>query len=78
MCLPKNMGGMGFCDLKCFNAALLAKQAWRLLEGPNHMLVETLKARYLKHSSIIEARRGWDPSYTWRASGVQSRSCLKV
>lgn len=72
MCLPKSMGGMGFRDLNCFNAALLAKQSWRLLEGSNKLLLDTLRTHYFKHSSIIDACRGHDPSYTWRIWGAKS------
>ncbi|XP_056690135.1 uncharacterized protein [Spinacia oleracea] len=67
LCLPKSMGGMGFRDLKCFNQALLAKQGRRLCEVTNSLLQGVLKPRYYKHTDFIEARRGFDPSYTWRS-----------
>lgn len=67
MCLPKSMGGLGFRDLKCFNQAMLAKQAWRLLNDTNSLLHSVLKARYFKNGDFIDARRGYDPSYTWRS-----------
>ena len=52
MCLPKNMGGMGFHDLKCFNLALLAKQSWHLIESANPLLLNVLKARYFKNTFV--------------------------
>ena len=56
---------MGFRDLKCFNQALLAKQIWRLVEKPNYSLNSVLKVRYYKHDSILDARRDFDPCFSW-------------
>ncbi|XP_021839382.2 uncharacterized mitochondrial protein AtMg00310-like [Spinacia oleracea] len=61
------MGGMGFRDLRYFNQALLAKQCFRLSMETRSLLSCVLKARYYKHSNLVETRRGYDPSYTWRS-----------
>ena len=58
---------MGFRDLKCFNQSLLAKQMWRLYEGTNPLLTTILKARFSKHDEVLNARRGFDPSFTLRS-----------
>ncbi|XP_021715772.1 uncharacterized protein LOC110683691 [Chenopodium quinoa] len=59
------MGGMGFCDLKVFNQALLAKHIWRLHSMPNSLVHSLLKARYFKNDQVLEAYRGHGPSYSW-------------
>lgn len=67
LCLPKSMGGMGFRDLNIFNQALLAKQGWRLMHNDESLLHKILKAKYFKNTDLLNARRGFDPSYTWRS-----------
>ena len=43
---PKGLGGMGFCDFRLFNQALLARQAWRLITNPESFCPQLLKDKY--------------------------------
>lgn len=75
LCQPKGSGGMGLRDLECFNLAMLAKQAWRLVTNPQSLLARLLKARYFPRANYFTAEVGERPSMTWR-SIVQARECL--
>jgi hypothetical protein len=46
MIQPKINGGLGFRNLRLFNRALLARQAWRLLLYPDSLCARLLKAKY--------------------------------
>ena len=58
---------MGFRDIRVFNSALLEKQIWRIHVGECPLLTAILKARYFKHSDVLDASRDYDPKYTWRS-----------
>ena len=46
MILPKSSGALGFKDLRLFNQALLARQAWRLVAFPDSLCARLSKAKY--------------------------------
>ena len=67
MCTPKELGGMGFRDLKAFNVALLAKQGWRLQTCTNSLFHRVFQAKYFPHGDFLSAELGTKPSYAWRS-----------
>jgi len=69
MALPKAYGGMGFRTLSEFNAAMLAKQGWRLLTDPNSLAGRMLKCKYFPRSEFLDATLNENsrPSATWRS-----------
>ena len=61
---------MGFGDIHAFNLAMLAKQAWRLIQE-NHtffyFILEYTKAHYFHNCLFMEADLGHNPSFVWRS-----------
>ena len=63
----KSEGGMGFRELSLFNMALLARQGWRLVQYPDSLVSQVLKAKYYPNQSFMEARIKGTPSYIFRS-----------
>jgi hypothetical protein len=75
--MPKYLGGLGFKDMELFNLALLAKQAWRLLQSPDTLSARILRAVYFPNGDFMTAELGSRPSQIWRAV-LHGREALKL
>ncbi|WZZ24801.1 hypothetical protein YC2023_008202 [Brassica napus] len=64
--LPKTMGGLGFRDIECYNQALLAKIAWRLIRDPQSLLAQTLFGKYCFDSSFCDSSCPASAFHGWR------------
>jgi hypothetical protein len=67
MTKPKYLGGLGFRNIEMFNLALLARQAWRLLQELTSLSARVLKAAYYPDGDFLNANLGSSPSRVWRA-----------
>lgn len=67
LCLSKVEGGLGFKDIQAFNQALLAKQAWRLIQQPDCLFAQLMKSRYYEWDEFLDANMSARPSYAWRS-----------
>ena len=58
---------MGFCDLHCFNIAMLRKIGWKLCVASNTLVYKIFKAQYFPKGNFLKATLGYNPSFTWRS-----------
>jgi hypothetical protein len=63
----KSIGGLGFRDLIMFNKALLAKQGWCLMQNPESLIAQVLRAKYFPCDSFLSSVVGTRPSFVWRS-----------
>ena len=67
MTQPKYLGGIGFRNIEMFNLALLARQAWRIMQNSKSLSAKLLKALYFPNVHFLDAALGSRPSQIWRA-----------
>jgi hypothetical protein len=60
-------GGLGFKDLRIFNQALLARQAWRLIQFPDSLCARLLKTRYFPRGCLVDTAFSSNASFTWQS-----------
>jgi hypothetical protein len=65
--MPKCLCGLGFRDMRLFNQALLARQAWRLIQLPDSLCAQLLKSMYYPRRELVDTVFLGDASPTWRA-----------
>ncbi|CAN6246919.1 unnamed protein product [Urochloa humidicola] len=65
--LKKGWGGLGFKDLRLFNQALPARQAWRLIEFSDSLCARLLKAKYYPRGSVVDTVFSSNSSQTWQS-----------
>lgn len=79
LCAEKN-GGMGLRDLHSFDLAMLAKQAWILVNRPDSLCARVLKAKYYPNSDVLDDGPKAGSSFTSQSicSGIQTfkRGCI--
>jgi hypothetical protein len=62
----KGKGGLGYRDMHLLNQALLARQAWRMIQNPSSLCARVLKARYFPHGNMLDTVFSSDPSPVWK------------
>jgi hypothetical protein len=53
LCIPRDVGGLGFCLMKTMNIALPANLGWKILCNHDRLWVQQLQAKYIRYDTIL-------------------------
>lgn len=67
MCTQTKSDGFGFCNLKAYDLAMLAKQDWKLIPTSNTLLSRLLKDKYFPNKGLMETSLGSNPRFIRRS-----------
>lgn len=65
--MKQKEGVLGFQDLNGFSLTMLERQGWRLIQYPDYLCAQILKAKYFPDSKVLKAKPKEGTSYTWRS-----------
>lgn len=63
---PKDIGGMGFRNLECFNLSLMAKQLWRIINHPDYLVASIIKEKYFRQGELLTVKAKTSSSMMWK------------
>lgn len=63
----KEMGGLGFKELRAFNDALLTKQLWMVVTKPNLLMSKVMKEKYFHKEGLLQAKPKQQSSWIWKS-----------
>lgn len=63
--MSQKISRMGeFCNIHCFNLAILAKKVWHLLENQESLCTPILKAKYFPDDDLLNTKLKKGSSFT--------------
>lgn len=63
---PKDIGGMGFRNLECFNLSVMAKQLCRIINHPDYLVASIIKEKYFRQGELLTVKAKTSSSMMWR------------
>jgi hypothetical protein len=83
MCIPRNLGGLGFRSMKATNLALIAKLGWKFISDHDCLWVQQLRTKYIKYGDFFSTSSPTNASVIWKGilqskPLLSSNACLKV
>ncbi|XP_074289166.1 uncharacterized protein LOC141614306 [Silene latifolia] len=66
ICLPKEQGGLGVCDFRRWNVAVVGTYVWWMMDKKDHLWVKWVHCTYLKGLPWIEYKPPKGSSWAWK------------